>query len=138
MHILKKKLKKKNGCHTLSMHGNISHSINYPSIILVLWSEKLSITRKHLYLSNKELQAANESLAQTGKIKEVYIARYLDRCVSYLEKLEQYRRSLEKLAMASRIDDLFKAIRSEQFLRDERKNFYNEFDKSFLELFLIL
>ena len=37
--------------------------------------------------------------------------------------------------MASRIDDLFKAIRSEQFLRDERKNFYNEFDKSFLELF---
>lgn len=97
--------------------------------------KKLSITRKHLYLSNKELQAANESLAQTGKIKEVYIARYLDRCVSYLEKLEQYRRSLEKLAMASRIDDLFKAIRSEQFLRDERKNFYNEFDKSFLELF---
>ena len=37
------------------------------------------------------------NLAQTGKIKEVYIARYLDRCVSYLDKLEQYRRSLEKL-----------------------------------------
>ena len=32
---------KKNGCHTLSMHGNISRSINYPSIILVLWSEKI-------------------------------------------------------------------------------------------------
>ena len=70
-----------------------------------------------------------------GKIKEVYIARYLDRCVSYLDKLEQYRRSLEKLAMASRIEDLFKAIRSADFLREERKNFYNEFDKSFLELF---
>ncbi len=68
-------------------------------------------------------------------IKEVYIARYLDRCVSYLDKLEQYRRSLEKLAMASRMEDLFKAIRSEQFLRDERKSFYSEFDKSFLELF---
>lgn len=108
-------------------------------IILVLYLyyglKKLSVMRKNLYLSNKELQAANMNLAQTGKIKEVYIARYLDRCVSYLDKLEQYRRSLEKLAMASRIDDLFKAIRSEQFLRDERKNFYNEFDKSFLELF---
>lgn len=108
-------------------------------IILALYLyyglKKLSVTRKNLYLSNKELQAANMNLAQTGKIKEVYIARYLDRCVSYLDKLEQYRRSLEKLAMASRIDDLFKAIRSEQFLRDERKNFYNEFDKSFLELF---
>ena len=37
--------------------------------------------------------------------------------------------------MASRIEDLFKAIRSADFLREERKNFYNEFDKSFLELF---
>ena len=55
--------------------------------------------------------------------------------MGYLEKLEQYRRSLEKLAMASKIDQLFKAIRSEEFLHDERKMFYNEFDKSFLNLF---
>ncbi len=96
---------------------------------------KLSLMRKNLSKSNKELVALNQQLQQTGKIKEVYIARYLDRCVSYLDKLEQYRRSLEKLAMASRIEDLFKAIRSAGFLREERKNFYNEFDKSFLELF---
>ena len=96
---------------------------------------KLSLMRKNLSKSNKELVALNQQLQQTGKIKEVYIARYLDRCVSYLDKLEQYRRSLEKLAMASRIEDLFKAIRSTDFLREERKNFYNEFDKSFLELF---
>ena len=37
--------------------------------------------------------------------------------------------------MSSRIDDLFKAIKSEQFIRDERNEFYNEFDKSFLKLF---
>ena len=37
--------------------------------------------------------------------------------------------------MASRIDDLFKAIKSEQFIKDERKEFYQSFDKSFLELF---
>lgn len=96
---------------------------------------KLSLMRKNLSKSNKKLVALNQQLQQTGKIKEVYIARYLDRCVSYLDKLEQYRRSLEKLAMASRIEDLFKAIRSTDFLREERKNFYNEFDKSFLELF---
>lgn len=37
--------------------------------------------------------------------------------------------------MASRIEDLFKAIKSEQFIRDERDEFYNEFDRSFLKLF---
>ncbi len=102
---------------------------------LYYWMKKLSAMRKSLYESNTQLVAVNSKLAQTGKIKEEYIARYLDRCVSYLEKLEQYRRSLEKLAMASKIEELFKTIRSEQFLRDERKNFYNEFDKSFLNLF---
>ena len=94
------------------------------SILVVGHNPKLKKSEKK---SNKKLVALNQRL-QTGKIKEVYIARYLD-------KLEQYRCSLEKLAMASRIENLFKAIRSADFLREERNNFYNEFDKSFLELF---
>ena len=102
---------------------------------LYRWMKKLSVMRRDLSLANQQLQLVNKELEQTGKIKEVYIARYLDRCVNYLDKLEMYRRSLAKLAMASRIDDLFKAIKSEQFIRDERNEFYNEFDKSFLKLF---
>jgi hypothetical protein len=74
-------------------------------------------------------------LAQTGKVKETYIAHYLDQCVAYLDKLEAYRRSLAKLAMASRIDDLFKAIKSEQFICDERRDFYRNFDEAFLDLY---
>ena len=61
--------------------------------------------------------------------------KYLDRCVNYLEKLEQYRRSLEKLSMASKSEELHKAIRSGQFIRDEKKKFYVDFDKSFLAIF---
>ncbi|GAE83577.1 regulatory protein SusR [Bacteroides reticulotermitis JCM 10512] len=91
--------------------------------------------RRNLSIANRQLQDTNKELAETGKIKEVYIARYLERCVTYLDKLELYRRTLAKMAMASRIDDLFKTIKSEQFIQDERKNFYTEFDKSFLELF---
>lgn len=104
-------------------------------VYLYRWMKKLAAMRRDLYQANRSLHAANLSLEQTGRIKEVYIARYLDRCVVYLDKLEQYRRSLEKLAMASKTDALFKAIRSDQFLRDERKAFYRDFDKSFLDLF---
>ena len=117
-------------------------SVSILAILLILgigymysWNKKLSMMRQQLYDANCKLVGANKDLEETGKIKEVYIARYLDRCVSYLEKLEQYRRSLEKLAMASKINELFKAIRSEEFIRDERKQFYLEFDKSFLDLF---
>ena len=102
---------------------------------LYRWNKKLSLMRQHLSETNEQLRLVNSELAQTGKIKEAYIAHYLELCVAYLDKLEAYRRSLAKLAMASRIDDLFKAIKSEQFIKDERKDFYHNFDKSFLELF---
>lgn len=102
---------------------------------LYRWNKKLSAVRNDLALANGRLQAANRELAETGKIKEVYIAHYLNRCVGYLDKLETYRHSLAKLAITSRVDDLFKAIKSEQFIRDERKNFYHEFDQSFLDLY---
>lgn len=102
---------------------------------LYRWMRKLSVMRKNLSIANKKLHAANQVMEQTGKIKEVYIAHYLDRCVSYLDKLEAYRRSLAKLAKTSRLEELFAAIKSEQFIKDERKAFYTEFDSSFLKLF---
>ena len=102
---------------------------------LYRWMKKLAAMRRDLSEANKQLQEANRDLEQTGRIKEVYIARYLDRCVAYLDKWEQYRRQLEKHAMASKLDALFKDIRNDQFLRDERKAFYRDFDKAFLELF---
>ena len=102
---------------------------------LYRWNKKLSVMRQNLSATNERLRLVNKELIQTGKVKEAYIAHYLELCVAYLDKLEAYRRSLAKLAMASRIEDLFKAIKSEQFFKDERKDFYNTFDKTFLELF---
>ena len=104
-------------------------------VYLYYWMKKLQQIRRELHEANLRLTSTNKALEETGKIKEMYIARYLERCVGYMEKQEQYRRSLEKLAKMSKLEDLFKAIRAEQFLKDERKDFYNEFDKSFLELF---
>lgn len=102
---------------------------------LYRWMKKLSAMRKSLSVANKELKSVNSELEQAGKIKEVYIAKYLDRCVNYINKLEQYRRSLVKIAKTSSVEELHKALKAEQFIRDEREQFYVEFDKSFLKLF---
>lgn len=133
---------KKNEARQRTILNRLFISVSILAFLLILatfylyyWNKKLTIMRHNLYNANRQLVTANKELEETGRIKEVYIAKYLDRCVGYLEKLEQYRRSLEKLAMASKIDQLFKAIKSEEFLHDERKMFYNEFDKSFLNLF---
>jgi hypothetical protein len=107
------------------------------AVMLYLYYSKraLSRTRRSLTEAVEQLKSVNEELAQTGKIKEVYIARYLDRCVSYLDQFERYRNSLAKLAMTSRINELYKQIKSDDFIRQERKAFYTEFDKAFLEIF---
>ena len=105
------------------------------AVYLYISMKQLAQMRQNLSIANGPLMAANRTLEETGKIKEVYIARYLDRCVMYLEKLEQYRLSLDKLLRASKMDELVKLVRSDNFLQDERKAFYKEFDKSFLDLF---
>lgn len=102
---------------------------------LVYWMKKLQRMKRLLAENNEQLTITNHNLAITGKIKEAYIGRYLSHCVEYIEKLDQYRRSLVKLAMASKIEELFKTLRSEKFIKEERENFYKEFDRSFLDLF---
>ena len=68
----------------------------------------------------------------------IYIYRQmknLDQCTRYLDKLEDYRRSLANLAISSKINELFKAIKSERFIEEERAKFYRSFDETFLNLF---
>jgi hypothetical protein len=102
---------------------------------LMKWMNRLKAIRRYLSETNRRMHDINKKLEETGKIKDMYIARYLDRCAGYLNKLDTYRHSLVKFAMASRVDELFKAIKSDEFISEERRNFYNEFDKSFLDLF---
>ncbi len=97
--------------------------------------KKLAATRKVLTETNKTLQALNHTLVETNTIKEEYIAQYINRCSIYIEKMDKYRRKLDKFASTSRMRELFDAIKSEDFIGQERKEFYKEFDYTFLRLF---
>lgn len=96
---------------------------------------KLASARKALSDMNSLLTETNAQLSQANQIKQEYIAHYLDQCTQYLDKLEAYRRSLANMAIASKVNELFKAIKSDQFIEDEREKFYHEFDRTFLNLF---
>ncbi len=117
-------------------------SVSIFAIILIIFIIYLFISRKRistmrtdLHVTNESLVTLNNRLQETGRIKEVYIARYLERCVIYIDKLDVYRRSLKRLASASKTEELLKVLQSEQMLQRERKEFFMEFDHSFLTLF---
>lgn len=84
---------------------------------------------------NKRLTKSNHAIAENSKIKEEYIAQYMDQCSLYIEKIDAYRKSLNKLLSAGKIDDLKKVLKSTDLMDDELKAFYRNFDATFLKLF---
>ena len=95
----------------------------------------LSDANDRLLATNDALQAVNRTLREANAIKEEYIAQYINRCSIYIDKLDNYRRRLMKLATNGRTDELLRLVRSTELIADERREFYAEFDRTFLGLF---
>ena len=61
---------------------------------------------EELHDSNSQLKEMNHTLSEANYIKEEYIGRYMDQCSAYLDKMDLYRRSLNKIAAAGRVEEL--------------------------------
>jgi len=102
---------------------------------LRLANEKLNNLNEQLISANRQLQETNQALLETNLIKEEYIGRYMDQCSIYIDKMDNYRRLLKKKAVAGNMEELVRTIKSKQSIEDELKEFYNNFDSTFLQLF---
>lgn len=98
-------------------------------------NKRLKELNDELHLSNAQLKEANHSIAESSYLKEEYIGRYMDQCSVYLEKMDNYRRSLGKIAATGNVEELYKNIKSSKFIEGELKEFYTNFDNTFLQLF---
>lgn len=98
-------------------------------------NKRLKELNDELHLSNAQLKEANHSIAENSYLKEEYIGRYMDQCSVYLEKMDNYRRSLGKIAATGNVEELCKNIKSSKFIEGELKEFYTNFDNTFLQLF---
>lgn len=103
---------------------NLSHANN-----------QLKELNNELSRINNELKDTNFVLFESNLIKEEYIGRYMDQCSEYIDKMDNYRRSLNKTAASGKMEELLQAIKSKQFIEDELKEFYTNFDITFLQLF---
>ncbi|GAB6012711.1 DUF6377 domain-containing protein [Viscerimonas tarda] len=115
-------------------------------IIAVLYvykqMKKLSKARKdlsniNLQLKglNGQLQHYNQKLSEANHIKEEYIGRFLDLCSTYIDKLETYRKSLNRKAADNKLEELFRMLKSTEMVEKELAELYQNFDNTFLYLF---
>lgn len=102
---------------------------------LVAARKELGIANEDLFTINKQLKGINNRLLESNMIKEEYIGHYINQCSVYIEKLENYRRMLNRKGTTVKIDDLLRTLKSNQFIKDEIKEFYQNFDSTFLQLF---
>ena len=77
----------------------------------------------------------NKQLSLSNKIKEEYITRFMQLCLLYIGKMEDYRKHLSKVAHKHNFDELYDTIQSNLYLNKELETFYNNFDEAFLRLF---
>lgn len=116
-------------------------------LLIAIWRvyrqmKKLALARKelarvndHLSDLNERLLENNDSLTEANVIKEEYIVKYMDQCSLYIDKMDEYRRNLQKIVNSGKMDDLLLRIKSKTFIEDELAEFYLNFDKTFIQLF---
>lgn len=111
--------------------------------------KKLSDARNHLQTANNQLNqlngelqqmnscltSTNAELSESNQIKEEYIARFIKLCSTYINRLDAYRRMVNKKVSAGQIPELLKITRSQDVLDEELEELYANFDTAFLHLF---
>ena len=96
---------------------------------------QLKVLNGELHQMNARLQLANRQLSESNQIKEEYIGRFIKLCSTYIDKLDGYRRMVNKKVCAGQIEELAKITRSSNALNAELDELYKNFDTAFLHLF---
>ena len=90
---------------------------------------------RRLSAARNNLEQANEQLQLSNNIKEEYVGRFMNLCSIYINRLDTYRRMVNKKISAGQMDELLKMVRSREVLDTGLKELYENFDTAFLHLF---
>lgn len=98
-------------------------------------NEKLQVALQEVKSTNEELQNTYSQLRMTDKVKEEYIARYLNRCRMYLDQLTEFRSATLRLVKNRHFEELANQLKRDLNAKTEQTQFYEDFDAAFLTLF---
>ncbi len=96
---------------------------------------KLEVMKDELTESQSLQEEANRIVKESSNIKNTYITQLMLECISRIERLDKYRKNLNKKAIAGDIQTLKRDLKSNAVVEEEWASFYSVFDKTFLSLF---
>lgn len=96
---------------------------------------RLEVMKDELTESQLLQEEANKIVKESSNIKNTYITQLMLECISRIERLDKYRKNLNKKAIAGDIQTLKRDLKSNAVVEEEWSSFYSVFDKTFLSLF---
>lgn len=99
-------------------------------------NERLFSLNEELEEVNRHLRSTNIELSESNLIKEAYIARFFKLCSVYVDRLQAYRKLVNKKLQRGQVAELLKMTHlSNDIVTVEVQELYANFDSAFLHLF---
>ena len=103
----------------------------------MLASANAQLSEKNLALSdaNQQLHALNAQLSESNRVKEEYVGRFMRLCSIYIEKMDKFRKRVNKMIKNREYEELYTATRGQDSKDQQLEELYESFDAAFLHLF---
>ena len=102
---------------------------------LAALNEELKSTNAQLSDKNDEFVLLNSQLSESNRVKEEYIGRFMSLCSQYIDKIDDYRKMVNKKMKDKELDELYRLSKSTALKEKELDELYENFDSVFLHLF---
>ena len=102
---------------------------------LAAQTDELSALNAQLSTVNSQLSTLNAQLSESNRVKEEYIGRFMSLCAQYIDKLDNYRKMVNKKMKQKELEELFQISKSTELKEKELEELYENFDSVFLHLF---
>ena len=102
---------------------------------LAALNEELKTANEKLSEKNAQFSVLNSQLSESNRVKEEYIGRFMSLCSQYINKLDDYRKMVNKKMKNKELEDLFRLSKSTELKEKELDELYENFDTVFLHLF---
>jgi hypothetical protein len=119
--------------YTIGLFGMVVTITGF-SIALFRQFKKVKAAEAAVKQANLDLQEINHKLQESDKIKEEYIGYYFSNNSDYIDKIETFKRNIDRKLQHHKVDDI-KYVVSTLHPEQEREKLYFNFDKIFLSLF---
>lgn len=104
--------------------------------------DELELAHVQLVEANNQLQSlngqlleANNKLTESNYVKEEYIGYVFNICSSYISKLDEYRKNINRKIKAGMVEKVKKMTDASSLASNELKEFYANFDAIFLHIY---